>query len=83
MRHADGVNDWPMITEHTFRFDGMTYRCVRRNTPPSVGSEGGHRPHRYWYVTRSDGVVKMVWVPVGQEFTVSELEAAALREFWG
>ena len=72
-----------MLVEHNFAFDGLTYRCERKTTPPPIGFVKGNRPYRYWYVTRSDGAVKMVWVPVGQELSVSELEAAALQNFWG
>ncbi len=70
-----------MLIEHNFAFDGLTYRCARKSTPPPLGFVKGNRPYRYWYVTRSDGAVKRVWVPVGQEFSLAELEAAALQEF--
>ena len=72
-----------MLLEHNFAFDGLTYRCARKITPPPLGFVKGNMPHRYWHITRSDGAVKMVWVPLGQEFSVSELEAAALQEFGG
>ncbi len=70
-----------MCLEHTFAFEAMTYRCERKLTPPPIGIVQGNRPYRYWYVTRSDGVVKMIWIPAGRELSFSELEAAALQEF--
>ena len=71
-----------MITEHSFERDGLTYYCKRGMTPPPVGWEKKDIPRNaYWDVTRSDGAAKKIWVPVGQEFTPTELEAATLQEF--
>ena len=73
-----------MLTEHQFKHDGLTYSCVRRMTPPPVGAlEKRDVPRMaYWYVERSDGVIReRVWVPRGQEFDQEGLKAATLEEF--
>ena len=72
-----------MLSKHQFDHDGLTYLCVRRMTPPPIGTEEGDIPRMaYWTVARSDGgAVRKVWVPRGQEFDAAGLEAATLQEF--
>ena len=71
-----------MLNQHEFKHDGLTYRCVRLMTPPPVGPHKDDVPRKaYWDVARSDGAGREVWVPVGEEFDATGLEAATLLEF--
>ena len=71
-----------MLSKRQFNHDGLTYLCVRRMTQPPIGAEKGDIPRMaYWYVVRSDGANRKMWVPRGQEFDTAGLQAATLQEF--